>query len=167
MQEQNVLDQVKPYKDKVYRFAFNLVGNTMDAEDILQELFIKIWHKKDQFNDIENKEAWCMTVTRNMCIDKLRAKKKAASDISEHQNISDQGPTPDKSLEQKDSLNRVMKILEELPASQREIIHLRDVEGYTYKEIAEMTELTEDQVKVNLFRARQKLKEKLKGFKPL
>lgn len=164
MQQITILDQVKPFKDKVYRYALNIVGNTMDAEDIIQELLIKVWQKKEQFEEIENKEAWCMTVTRNMCIDKLRGRKQSSADVSDYHFLSDSATTPDQALEQKDSLTRVMKIVNELPESQKEIIHLRDVEGYTYKEISEMTTLTEDQVKVNLFRARQKLKEKLKNF---
>ena len=67
-----------PFKDKLYRFALNIVGNTFDAEDIMQELMIKIWNRMDQYTLIENKEAWCMTVTRNMCIDKVRNKKTSA-----------------------------------------------------------------------------------------
>ena len=165
MQNENILNVVKPFKDKVYRFALNIVGNSMDAEDIIQELLIKIWQKKDHFEQIENKEAWCMTVTRNMCIDKLRGRKQSSADISDYGFLSDGSATPDIAAEQKDSLSKVMKIVNELPENQREIIHLRDIEGYTYKEISDLTGMSEDQVKVNLFRARQKLKEKLKNFK--
>ncbi|HRO74432.1 MAG TPA: sigma factor, partial [Saprospiraceae bacterium] len=64
-----------PFKDKVYRLALGIVGNTYDAEDIIQELLIKIWNRIDQYTDIENKEAWCMTVTRNLAIDKVRSRK--------------------------------------------------------------------------------------------
>ncbi|HPN71394.1 MAG TPA: sigma-70 family RNA polymerase sigma factor, partial [Saprospiraceae bacterium] len=73
-------------------------------------------------------------------------------------------PTPDIQTEDKESLSIVMKTLNSLPDNQKEIIHLRDIEGYTYKEIAEITGYSEEQVKVNLFRARQKLKHELRNF---
>ena len=150
-----------PFKDKVYRFVLGMVGEPMDAEDIMQELLIKIWRKKEQFVEIENKEAWCMTVARNMAIDKIRARKTPASDIDGHRDISDKASTPEQAYEQKEQMSNVMKLLDELPEKQKMIIHLRDVEGYTYQEIADMTESTLDFVKVSLHRARKALKEKL------
>lgn len=162
MRNQTIIQSVDGFKDKLFRFSLKIVGNRFDAEDVLQELLIKIWKKKEDFEELENKEAWCMTVVRNLSIDKIRKRKNNTSDISEHHTISDNAPTPDKVTEDKESLSIVMKLLNELPENQREIIHLRDVEGYTYKEISQITGLSEDQVKVNLFRARQKFKEKIK-----
>lgn len=150
-----------PFKDKVYRFVLSLVGNSMDAEDIMQELLIKIWRRKEQYVEIENKEAWCMTVSRNLSIDKIRARKAPSSDITEHRDISDHHATPDKAYETKESLTNIMRLLDELPEKQKTIIHLRDVEGYTYQEIADITETSLDFVKVSLHRARKALKEKL------
>jgi len=156
------MDLVLPYKDKLYRFAKSMVGNSFDAEDIIQEVLVKIWKKKDQFVEIDNKEAWCMTVTRNLSIDKIRSKKnKGTSNIDDYYHISDSNATPAVALEQKDALNRVMAMLNELPDNQRSVMHLRDVEGYTYKEISDMTGLTVDQVKVNLHRARKTLRSRL------
>lgn len=106
-----------------------------------------------------------MTVTRNLCIDKIRSRKQSSQDVSDYHFIADHGATPDIITEDRENLKIVMDVLNSLPENQKEIIHLRDVEGYTYKEIAELTGLSEDQVKVNLFRARQRLKEKLKNFK--
>ena len=150
-----------PFKDKLYRFALNIVGNTFDAEDIMQELMIKIWNRMEQFKEIDNKEAWCMTVTRNMAIDKTRNKKLATLDISEYQQLKDNDVTQDRKMEDDERLGSIMKLVNQLPEKQREIIHLRDVEGYTYQEIAEMTETTLDFVKVSLHRARKTLKEQL------
>jgi RNA polymerase sigma-70 factor (ECF subfamily) len=142
-----------------------MLRNDLDAEDVIQELLVKVWQRKDQFDQIENKEAWCMTVTRNLAIDKIRARKQSSQDVSEYHFIADHSATPDIQTEDRESLKIVMEVLNSLPENQKEIIHLRDIEGYSYKEIAELTELSEDQVKVNLFRARQRLKEKLKNFK--
>lgn len=150
-----------PFKDKLYRFSLNMLGNTFDAEDIMQELMIKIWNRIDQYNEIENKEAWCMTVTRNMCIDKVRNKKASVQDISDYHHLKDASDTPDKTLEQNERFGNIMALVNQLPEKQRMIIHLRDVEGYSYQEIADLTETTLDFVKVSLHRARKALKEEL------
>ncbi len=150
-----------PFKDKLYRFALNIVGNTFDAEDIMQELMIKIWNRMEQFNEIENKEAWCMTVTRNMAIDKTRNKKASSHDISEFHHLRDSDETQDKKMEDAERFGNIMALVNQLPEKQRIIIHLRDVEGYSYQEIADMTESTLDFVKVSLHRARKTLKEEL------
>lgn len=161
MQKEEVMELVLPYKDKLYRFAKSMVGNRFDAEDVVQELLVKVWKKKDQFVDIENKEAWCMTVTRNLSIDKIRSRKKDTSSIDDYYHISDTNANPSVQLEQRDTLSNVMQLMNQLPEKQRTVMHLRDIEGYTYKEISDMTTLTVDQVKVNLFRARQSLRAKL------
>ncbi|MBK8516287.1 MAG: RNA polymerase sigma factor [Saprospiraceae bacterium] len=150
-----------PFKDKLYRFALNIVGNSFDAEDIMQELMIKIWNRIDQFNEIDNKEAWCMTVTRNMAIDKTRSKKYNVHDIDGFHHISDGSETVDKIMEKDERFGSIMQLVNQLPYKQREIIHLRDVEGYSYQEIADMTESSLDFVKVSLHRARKTLKEQL------
>lgn len=150
-----------PFKDKLYRFALNIVGNTYDAEDIMQELLIKIWNRIDQYNEIENKEAWCMTVTRNMAIDKTRNRREASQDISDFHHLRDSDDTQDKKLEDAERFGSIMALVNQLPEKQRMILHLRDVEGYTYQEIADMTESTLDFVKVSLHRARKTLKDEL------
>lgn len=165
MQGEEIVRQVLHLKDKLYRFAFRILSNEIDAEDVVQETFVKVWQKSEQLEGIENKEAWCMTVARNLAIDKIRARKKTqSSDIDGFHFISDTSPTPDRAMENQESLSIVMRKLNELPERQREIIHLRDIEGYTYQEIAEMTGNSQEQVKVNLFRARQKLKIELKNL---
>ena len=150
-----------PFKDKLYRFALNIVGNTFDAEDIMQELMIKIWNRMDQYNSIDNKEAWCMTVTRNLAIDKTRNKKVKTNDISEYHHLRDDDVTQDRKIEIDERFGSIMNLVNQLPEKQREIVHLRDVEGYTYQEIADMTETTLDCVKVSLHRGRKTLKEQL------
>ncbi len=150
-----------PFKDKLYRLALGIVGDTYDAEDIIQELLIKIWNRIEQFNEIENKEAWCMTVTRNLAIDKVRSRKASVHSLDDYTFLRDSESTPDIKLENSDRLNSIMALLNELPEKQRMIVYLRDVEGYSYKEIADITENTLDFIKVSLHRARKTLKEAL------
>lgn len=146
----------------MYRYALSIVGSRFVAEDVVQEVIIKIWKKKEQFAIIDNKEAWVITMVRNLSIDKLRArKKKQTSDINEYFHISDNAPSPHIKLEQKDAVKKVGEIMNTLPQMQKEIITLRDIEGYTYQEIADIMQIKVDQVKVYLFRARKVLREKL------
>jgi RNA polymerase sigma-70 factor, ECF subfamily len=150
-----------PFKDKLYRFALNIVENPMDAEDVIQDLLIKIWKRLDQFESLDNKEAWCMTVTRNLAIDKVRGRKVHMQDIDDYSHLKDDSVGQDRQMEDDERYGNIMKLVNQLPDKQRTIVHLRDVEGYSYQEIAEMTETTLDFVKISLHRARKTLKEQL------
>lgn len=162
MQAENFYQEIEPFKDKLYRFALKILGNTFDAEDILQEALIKIWKKKEQFAEIENKEAWCMTVVRNMAFDKIRSnKRKQTVDIADQFDVSDKTESVQLSIEKREMVDRIKREIAKLPEKQREVMYLRDIEGYTYKEIEQMTEYTLDQIKINIFRARQYIRKAL------
>jgi RNA polymerase sigma-70 factor (ECF subfamily) len=168
MEINELIKILEPYKNKMFRYAFSIIGNRFEAEDIVQESLIKIWKKKDKFAEIDNKEAWAITIVRNLAIDKLRArKKKKTSDIDDYFHISDKAPSPAAKLEQKEAVKKVAEIMATLQDAQREIITLRDIEGYTYQEIADIMELKVDQVKVYLFRARKVLREKLSPLRKM
>ncbi len=168
MEINELIEILEPYKNKMFRYAFSIIGNRFEAEDIVQESLIKIWKKKDKFAEIDNKEAWAITIVRNLAIDKLRArKKKKTSDIDDYFHISDKAPSPAAKLEQKEAVKKVAEIMATLQDAQREIITLRDIEGYTYQEIADIMELKVDQVKVYLFRARKVLREKLSPLRKM
>ena len=133
----------------------------MEAEDVIQELLIKVWKKKDQFLEITNKEAWCMTLTRNMSIDKTRKKKYRTQNIDDFHFIKDNEASPYQSVESKDNLSRIESIIDGLSDKHKTVIHLRDVEGYSYKEISEISGFTVDQIKVYLHRGRAQLRKQI------
>ena len=164
MEIKDLIATITPYKDKMFRYALSIIGNRFEAEDVVQEAMIKLWKGKEKFAQIDNKEAWAITIVRNLCIDKIRArKKKKTSDIDDYFHISDKSPSPDVQLEQSDALKKVTEIMNTLQGTQREIITLRDIEGYTYKEISGMTGYSIEKVKVYLHRARTKLRQQLKN----
>src|SRR6185436_11643875 len=74
---------VFPVKNKLYRFAFRLLGSTEDAQDVVQEVFIKVWNGREQLGDIENIEAWCMRITKNLSLDRLRQSQRRPTDSIE------------------------------------------------------------------------------------
>ena len=154
-------DTINPIKDKLYRFAMRYVKNPMEAEDIVQEVFIKLWKQREQFHEIKNKEAWCMRVTRNLSIDKLRAAHNRLKEMPEGQDWKDPGVDAQRQAELNQTMSNVKAWIEELPEAQRNVIQLRDIEQFSYKEIAAALEISMELVKVNLHRARKTIRKKL------
>ncbi|MTI19555.1 RNA polymerase sigma factor [Fulvivirga sp. RKSG066] len=155
--------RVLPVKDKLYRFAFRFLKDEEEARDIVQEVLIKVWNKREQMYQLENMEAWCMRITRNMALDRLKSKQyKNTDSIKEGFDVSSgEDVTPYRSVESNDTMTNIARIISTLPEKQRQIIQLRDVEGYSYKEIVDILDIDMNQVKVNLFRARKAIKENL------
>ncbi|MCD7901090.1 MAG: RNA polymerase sigma factor [Bacteroides sp.] len=162
MREIDFRRDVLPLKDKLFRLAYRITFDRMEAEDIVQETMIRVWNKRDEIGEVGSIEAFCLVITRNLAID--RSQKKEAQNVkfdAQTENISE-SIGPYENLIRKERLDLIDQLIGELPEKQRTIIQLRDMEGYTYKEIAELLELPEEQVKVNLFRARQKIKHQYK-----
>ncbi|HMQ60364.1 MAG TPA: sigma-70 family RNA polymerase sigma factor [Flavilitoribacter sp.] len=149
-----------PVRNKLYRFALRIVANVEEAEDVVQEVMLRLWRIRDNWSAIQNMEAWCMRMTKNLAIDKARYRKPSASleNAPEPQNTGD---NPAEDLEYQDTLARLKVLIGQLPENQRLVIHLRDIEGLSYQEIEETLEMPMSQVKINLFRARQKVREAL------
>lgn len=148
-------------KDKLYRFALRMTGDVAEAEDVVQEVFIKVWNKRDDMQEVLNHEAYCMTLTRNLSLDKLRSKHRRTSEIGEALQLTDSGSTPYEDTEKSDAIESIRKWMQDLPEKQRLTMHLRDIEGMTYDEISAALEITMPQVKVNLHRARQFIRDKM------
>ncbi len=160
MKEISFRNDILPLKDKLYRLALRITLDSAEAEDIVQDTMIRVWNKRDEWAQFNSIEAFCLTVARNLAID--RSQKSEAQNIeltTETQEMSD-GSTPERQLERSEQRDLVRKLINELPEKQRTIIQLRDIEEKSYKEIADVMQLTEDQVKVTLFRARQRIKAK-------
>jgi RNA polymerase sigma-70 factor (ECF subfamily) len=155
-------NRVLPAKNKLFRFALRMLGNDDDAKDVVQEVFIRVWNGRAQMGEIQNMEAWCMRITKNLSLDKLRANQRRGTDsLDNSYDVHHADKTPDVKTEMGESMQHVSQLIAALPEKQRQVIHLRDVEGYTYNEICDILELDMNQVKVNLFRARNAVREKL------
>ena len=150
--------EIIPYKNKLYRIALRIVGNNAEAEDVVQEVFIKLWKKRDELHQLKNKEAWCVTMTKNLSIDKTRSKHHQYGFVAPGMDLVDQAVTPDRVTESNDTMSRLRKLMDTLPDKYRRVMEMRDIEGSTYKEISETLNMPLEQVKVNIFRARQKMK---------
>ncbi|HEY9551741.1 MAG TPA: RNA polymerase sigma factor [Prevotella sp.] len=154
-------NDVLPLKNVLYRLAFRITLNSAEAEDIVQDTLIKVWNKRDEWSEIGSMEAFCLTVCRNLSLDRIK-KMDNQNDSLDDTNIerTDTASNPYEDATHKDRIELVQRLVNGLPEKQRSCMQLRDFEGKPYKEIAEILGITEEQVKVNIFRARQAVKEK-------
>ncbi len=160
MKESVFITLTDGFKDKLYRLARRLLVSNEEAEDATQEVLLKLWKNKKRIGQYKNVEAFAMTMTKNYCYDKLKAKDSGNLKIV-HSNYKDERPSLQREVEAKDSLNWVGKIINNLPEQQRMIVQLRDIEQYDNAEIAEMLEMNETAVRVALSRARKVIREEL------
>ncbi len=161
--EFNFNNQLLKNQDKLFRFSLSLARNQNDAEDIYQETLIKIWELKDEWETWQNFEAYTMRMIRNTFLNfKKKSNSRAFVDIDDIVEIPQQND-----IDQKNTLiDLKMKfdmLVRRLPEIQRNILHLREIEELEYKEIGEILDISESQVKVYLFRGRQYIKNKLNG----
>jgi RNA polymerase sigma-70 factor (ECF subfamily) len=154
---------ILPQKNKLYRFAYRLVADEEEAKDIVQETMIRAWKNQAVLDEVDNKEAWCMRVTKNMALDKLKSKRHQTTDgFKEGFDVQDQKEAhPGKLTELKDMMTTIKNFIKQLPEKQQQVVQLRDIEGLSYKEIGDALGIDLNQVKVNLFRARKSLKENI------
>lgn len=154
--------RILPVKNKLFRFALRFLGNEDEAKDVVQDVLIRVWNGRERMDEVQNWEAWCMRITKNLSLDRIRAiSRKQAQPIEDGYGIKMDGLSPHETTEIQESMNRISQFIAALPEKQRQVIHLRDVEGYSYNEIVEIMEIDMNQVKVNLFRARNAVREKL------
>ncbi|MDR1984602.1 MAG: sigma-70 family RNA polymerase sigma factor [Prevotellaceae bacterium] len=144
--------------DNAYRLAKSILNSEFEAQDAVQDLNLKLWEKRNELDKIENITGFVLRSMRNLCLDKLRQKyiENELSDTLEYSEAD-----PHSKLEKKDMATQVTILINRLPELQRTIIRMRDVEGMEFDEIAEITSLTENAIRVNLSRARQKIREQL------
>lgn len=154
-------NDVLPLKNILYRLALRITLNSAEAEDIVQDTLIKVWNKRDSWSEIESIEAFSITVCRNLALDRISKHDNQNASLDE-QGIDRQDTTydPYERTQQRNKVELVRQIIDSLPVKQRECIQLRDFEGKAYKEIASLLNITEEQVKVNIFRARQAIKQR-------
>jgi len=153
--------RVLPSKNKLYRFALRLLGSEEEAKDIVQETMIKVWNKRDEIHNYLNMEAWCMRVVRNLSFDLLKSKHKKTIGFTEGFEVKAEIDTPYRVAEISNTMETVHHLIESLPDKQKLAIQLRDIEGYSYKEIADILEIDVNNVKINLFRGRKSVRERL------
>jgi len=152
-----------PYSSRLYRLAFGLLGNREEAEDAVQEVYLKLWNMRKELEKYSSIEALSVRIMRNLCLDVLRKRKT----IREMQESTDKAESieqndPSDIMELGERAEILNKLINQLPEPQRSLVYYRHIEGKEYQEIGEMMEMKENAIRVSISRARQQLREMIK-----
>lgn len=153
-------NDVLPLKNEIYRLALRITMNKEEAEDIVQDTLIKVWDKRSIWSDISSIEAYSFRICRNLSLDRIKKKENKNDSLDESSFASlSSANSPQDNMIAKDGIVIVREIVASLPEKQRSCMQLREFEGKSYKEIADILAISEEQVKVSIFRARQTVKQ--------
>lgn len=146
-------------RDRLYRLALRMTGDGGEAEDVVQEVIISGWQREQEIVELDNPPAWLLKMTHNRAIDRLRSRKTRTVNETAAASSDRCEQTPHRLTESADTLDHIHRIMQRLPAQQRSVLQLREVEGMSYREIADATGLNMEHVKVYLHRGRRQLRE--------
>ena len=149
---------VLPLRDKLLNVSLKLLAEKADAEDVVQDAFLKLWHMRNRLEHYRSVEALAVMMVKNLSLDLIR-KRKPEEDWMAEITVDKEAERPDIILEQMDTVNCIRQLIDGLPTLQQSIIRMKDIEGYEVAEIAEITGTQAEAVRVNLSRARKKIKE--------
>jgi RNA polymerase sigma-70 factor (ECF subfamily) len=159
------------YKRKVFGIAYKFTGRFEEAEDLTQEVFFKVYKALQSYKKEQDFSWWLVSISRNACIDYYRStkreKKVLSSDLNELKNYKAHGLSPQGNMEANERSKALRESLGELPDDLRRVLILRDLQGLSYKEIADQLNLAEGTVKSRIHRGRAELAEKIKGIHPI
>ena len=157
-------NDILPLKNELYRLALRITLNPAEAEDVVQETMMKVWNRRDEWERIESIEAFCLTICRNLSLDKVRRMDNQVQSLDATIDTFDSrvASNPEEQTMQRDRVQLVRQLIDQLPEKQRSVMQLRDIEGKSYRDIANILNISEEQVKINIFRARRTIKERFK-----
>ncbi len=152
--------EVLPLKSKLYRFALSLLDDAEEAQDAVQEVFIKLWNLGDKLKTLNSTEAFAMKVTKNHCLDRIKARRTVSIEKTGSLNYEeDKDSDIIVKAEMKDTIRHIRQIMASLPEQQRMIVQLRDIEGYEFEEIEQALDINLNTIRVNLSRGRKKIRD--------
>ena len=154
--------QFLPLSRRMYWTAWRLTGHAQEAEDLVQEAFLRLWSKKDTIGVIENAEAYCTALVKNLYYNQSRRKRVYTSDLSMASSVIADTERVDETVAWRDESCQVRRLINQLPLQQRKVVMLHDVEELTNDEIQQQTGLQPTNIRVLLSRARNTIREKLK-----
>jgi len=158
-------DLVRQHNRNLYGYAFRILRNQEEAEDAVQDIFIKLWNLGTKLDKYDNIGALAITMVKNLCIDQIRKKKHFMREDSEVQNIqSIDNKSPYVLLENRESEDILQNIINQLPDNYKVVIELREIEGLSYEEVAEKTEQNINTLRVTLSRARKIIRDEFNKY---
>ncbi|WP_460970617.1 RNA polymerase sigma factor [Spirosoma migulaei] len=152
--------RILPVQGRLFRLAQLFLRNREEAEDALQDVLLRLWTNRQQLDAYHSVEALAVQMTKNLCLDRLKshAKQKTTDDTA-LLGLAGEEISPYRQVELADSAELIRLLIDELPDQQKLVLHLRDVEEYSFEEIEQVTGLSVNNIRVILSRARQRLRE--------
>ncbi len=150
---------ILPVSKKLLRFATHFLKDEDEAKDAVQDVFLKLWQKRDELEKIENIEAYAMQMTRNRCLDAIRTNRTVSISAETDRKMKEESVDVHLQVEYSESATQIKKLIDKLPDLQRKIMSMRDIEQLSYDEIVETTALQINAIRVNLSRARKKVRD--------
>lgn len=148
-----------PYHAKLYRTAYSILRNVQDAEDIVQDAYLKLWNRRDELDVAVSKEAYCVTLVKNLCMDFIRSSHQTLEDAIDDEKFGLTDDNIGERLEQKEESRRLRKMIGGLPDIQKKVMWLRDVNECSFEEIGIATGLNQGNIRATLSKARKKIRE--------
>ena len=145
-----------PLSGPLYRVAYYILESREEAEDAVHDLFMKLWRLRENLETVTSPKAYCISMMRNLCIDRIRTSGPRREELNE----MIFGEDTERRMYGREELKRTAKAIEGLPQTERKVLEMRVFEGLDYDEIARRTSMTEASLRVILSRARKRLKER-------
>ena len=159
MDARDFKQRLMPFYKLLYRVAYRLTGNAQDAEDLLQDTYLKLWQKRNELADEAVTQAYLVTLMRNLFLDQRRRKQiDTSADIDHHAEPPDE-QNLDRQIDTRDEAETMEQLIRQLPERDGNIVQMHLVEGQTYDEIEQDTGLSQGNIRIIVMRARQKLKQ--------
>lgn len=155
MEETQIDKELSRLRDRMYRFAWSILGNGPEAEDATHDTIERLWRRRSELALCRSVEAFAMTALRNGCIDRLRCRRTVTEEPR------DTLPSGQDAVERWSSRELIRTAMAQLSLRQREVLHLKEIEGYATNEIAELLGVEENQVRTILSRGRKALREEV------
>jgi RNA polymerase sigma-70 factor (ECF subfamily) len=163
MNAEEFKEKVLPVNQKLFRLSFRFLGNIQEAEDVVQEVYLKLWNMRNKLEEINKLEAFATTMTKNLCLDKIKARHTVSigDQLISLNNKATVSEDPYEISESSENINLVRLIIDTLPEQLKSIMIMRDLEEYEFEEIQEITGLTMNNIRVSLSRARKLVRNEL------
>ena len=158
MEQAQFKNEILPLRERLMQYAERLLNNKSDAEDVIQEVFLKLWLMRNELSNYNSIDALSLTMTKHLCLNRLKVNQREQESLNGHVFI-DENLSPIEQLEQKDSVEYAMRIIDMLPDLQQSVLRMKHIEGLEIDEIAALMGSAPEAIRMNLSRARKKVKE--------
>ncbi|MBP5377274.1 MAG: RNA polymerase sigma factor [Bacteroidaceae bacterium] len=156
---------ILPLKNVLFRTALRITMNREEAEDIVQDTLLKLWERHEELSSVSNLESFAISAARNLALDRIALHQNKVITLNEElHDTADSSVSVHEQLVMGERTDMLHQLISQLPEKQRTALHLRDIEGKTYREIGEIMGISESDVKINIYRGRDFLKKNFKNL---